>query len=400
MQEHVRGKTEGDVTRGVAPLVGRDTERAILDDALGRLIEGRGGAILIEGDAGIGKTRLVESLLWAADTRGHTTAFAAADPIQARRPFELARALAASLRYDDDTPDEAINELLESVRHRSSTVALAPPGSARVAVIEALVGELESRARSPLVLVTEDLHWADEASLAALGAVLPLVAELPLLIVGTARPTVSHDSAVDVRAEFARHGSVIRLDELRQRDATALAEALLSAKAAPSLISVLDRLGGNPYLVTEVLWGLSADHLLDRTDDSVGVIPASIEAVVSDVATRRLHALDPEVVDLLRVASVIGPTFSVRDLAALTDRSASSLGATLAAALATGTIVEHGAELRFAHDLIREAIYERIPVSQRAALHEDAARVLAERRRSSSPPMRHWERPPNKLSTG
>jgi predicted ATPase len=158
----------------VAQLVGRGTEASRLKTLVSALGEGHGGTALIEGPAGIGKTRLIEYILPLASAAGAATAFGSADPLGTRRPFNAVLSIIRSLQADGPNSADQLTRYLEIVNDGVEPMAFIPPGSARVQVIETLIAELEQRTRTPLLLVVEDLHWADDASLSALRAAVRL----------------------------------------------------------------------------------------------------------------------------------------------------------------------------------------------------------------------------------
>ncbi len=358
-----------------AALRGRVDEMRLLADIVRGLDHGSGSAVLLEGPAGIGKTRLVEAVLEEAGAAGWATAFATAEPLAVRRPFHLARSLAAGLGGAAGM-DRDMDVLLEAVRDRAGAVPLAPPGSARVAVIEAIVEELERQAVAPLVLAIEDLHWADDASLAALRAGLVLVPDLPLALVLSSRADDGRDAAQALREEIGRVGTVLRLEALSGAQAAQLAGDLIGLPIGPRLATAVDRAGGNPFLVTELMRALRTDERLtddgDRVDiaDGVDLDPTAVDLL-------RVRSLGSGLVELLQPAAVLGTPFSLQEVAAVAGRPAAWFAEAVTEALSTGLLLEDGRQLRFAHDLTRGAIYEDIPDPLRAALHEDAARVLA-----------------------
>lgn len=361
--------------RLIAGLVGRTGELAVLERLVDDVGRGRGGAALIEGPAGIGKTRLVEAALDLADGARVGVAFARADPRGAGRPFHLMLGIAAAFQDGDDAAAD-LARFLDDVSVRSDSGALGPPGSARVQVIEQLVAELEQRCRSPLIIAVEDLHWADEASLAALRVAVRLTTELPLLIVASARPEARREVDASLRRDLTRTGDLVRLSELSGDDVAALVAELADGRPGPNLTALASRVGGNPLLVTELVRGFDVDGMLVTRDGLVDVAD-DVDVPLLDAVTRRIRVAPDDVMEVLRPAAVLGSAFSVRELSLLVDRPAAALASPLEAARSAGLVVDDGDRLRFGHELLRDAVYAELSVPVRTALHHDAARMLA-----------------------
>lgn len=373
-----------------APVIGRDREMAEIAALVDRLDNGTGGALLLEGPAGIGKTRLVETGFELAATRGIAVAHVAADASGSRRPFHLALAIAGALPHRNETsPGEELRDLLQSVRPAPDATTAAAPGAARVHVIEAIVAELEQRAQSPLVMTVDDLHLADEASLATLRALLPLTAETPLLVIGTRQPARSGIAGRHLRHDFARWGRVVELTPLDDGATTELATRLLGAPPTAELEAVLTEVAGSPLWITELIRSLRAEGRLHEREGLVSVEPGVRPHAFHDLVDVRLDPLPSEVTSVLRRTAVLGTATTIEELAALAGRTPADILDPVDDALRSELLVDDGGRLDFAHDLVRDAVYRRIPPGIRRTLHREAARLLAERRAPSVLVARH-----------
>ena len=182
-------------------LVGREAEFAVAAAAVRELSEGRASALAIEGEAGIGKTRLVRSLVDDARARGVTIFCGEAHPFERTRPFGVVAAALDLNRRSPDPRRAAIGGLLAGQGAEASAAA----GDISYRVVEEIVDLVEtSCAERPVLLVAEDVHWADSASLLAISSVarqLPLSA---LLVVVTARPSPLSAEAVRLLDDLGR----------------------------------------------------------------------------------------------------------------------------------------------------------------------------------------------------
>jgi hypothetical protein len=245
---------------------------------------------------------------------------------------------------------------------------------------------------SPVVLVAEDLQWADEASLEVWRRLSGAVGQLPLLLVGSFRPQPALDELEKLRAIAGRARAVIELGPLSAGEVGELTGAVLGAGPGRRLGDLVGRAGGNPLYVRELLDALVRDGRI-AVDGGVaelagepGEVPQSLAAAIAD----RLGVLPAELARVLRCAAVLGQECSVADLATVTglppDEVVSLAGQAATAGIfarageaplpAAGISAGDGA-MGFRHGLIRQAVYEGIPAPVRVALHRQAARALA-----------------------
>ena len=202
-------------------LVGREAELAVAAAAIRELGEGRASALVIEGEAGIGKTRLVQSIVDDARSRDVAAFCGQAHPFERTRPFGV---VAAALGLSRRSPDPRRARSARCWRARTRHTGAAA-GDIQYQVVEEIVDLVEtSCAERPVLLVAEDIHWADSASLLA---ILSLARQLPLaalLVVVTARPSPLPAEVVRLLDDLAAGGArTLRLQPLTSEEVAALA---------------------------------------------------------------------------------------------------------------------------------------------------------------------------------
>lgn len=359
-------------------LVGRRVEAALIRQHVQDVARGASSKLFVEGEAGIGKTRLTQVLLEAAQTRGMAVLRGEAHPLEGNRPFgPLAQAL--DLRRSSRDPRRAaIGGLLrgatDPVVRRPGTTA-----DARHLVVEEVLDLLESSfAASPAVIVLEDLQWADDSTLLCLSSMVQGLSHIPLLVVGTLRPAPRSAPLGVLLDDYGRSGGrLLKLDALAPAEVAALAEAELGLPAGPVLSSILDKAGGNPLLVVELLRSLSTEGWLRRGTASAEARTDELPTSLRELVLRRLQYLPRGTLDLLQIASVLGDAAPVAHLAAAARRRVPEVVSDLQEAYRARLLDEHRDAVVFRHQLIQEAIYQSLPRPVRQALHRDAAGVLS-----------------------
>jgi DNA-binding CsgD family transcriptional regulator len=235
---------------------------------------------------------------------------------------------------------------------------------------------------SPVVVVAEDLQWADEASLTVWRRLGRAVGQLPLLVVGSLRQVPAREEVARLaRGVAASGGVVVELGPLPEAEVAELAAGRLAAVPGRRLTGVLEQAGGNPLYVGELVDALVRDGRVQVAGGMAELVgdPGEVRVPVSLAAAigERLAGLTPEAVGALRWAAELGSEFSVTDLGLVTGWSAGRLAGVLEQALAAGVVAQTGPRLGFRHGLIRQALYEGVPEPVRGALHAQAARALA-----------------------
>jgi predicted ATPase len=256
-------------------LVGREAELALAASEVSHLSEGRASVLAIEGEAGIGKTCPVQSIIDDARSRDMVVFCGQAHPFERTRPFGVVAAALDLNRRSPDPRRAAIGALLGG---RSAGARTA--GDIQYRVVEEIVELVEtSCAERPVLLVAEDIHWADSASLLAILSVarqLPLAA---LLVVVTARPSPLPAEAARLLDDLADGGArTLHLQPLTSDDLAVLASHVLGATPGPALTTMLAKAGGNPLWAVAMLRSLGAEGMLRSAGDSVEVTTSELPA--------------------------------------------------------------------------------------------------------------------------
>ena len=342
---------------------------------------GRGAVCFIQGEAGIGKSSVVAELASAARSYGFAVLTGTATEFERNRPFSpLLDAFAIDERSTD--PERSrIARLLnrQPTSELGATVGLGP--GLQYQVIAALVDLVEvSVSGGPMVLALEDLHWSEASTALVVRALARRLEALPVAVICTFRPTPRSSALTQLMSELEGQSVRIELGPLSPVAVTNLVTTLVGADPGPQLRHAVDKAGGNPLFVTELVCGLEEAGALvargaaiDLADVEHERIPATLAATI----LRRINTVPADVLDLLRIASVLGSTLSVADLAAVAARPSASLMQPLEEASRAGVLDTSGERLSFRHDLVRDALYESIPLALRLGLHRDAGRALA-----------------------
>ena len=268
---------------------------------------------------------------------------------------------------------EPLRELLARSTRRGDVEDLS------FAVVEASVDAVESIGTTgPALVVFDDAQWADPLSVAVLRSLSRRTATAHFSLIVSLRPsprTGDLDRMIDAAIDAG--GLLVRLGPLDDADIQALSTAITGAAPGDQLRARLKSTGGNPLFTTELLRSLEDEGHL-RIDAGVAEIPASAAPTgLSETLMRRLSWLPSETRELLRVASLLGTSFTLADVAAVTDRSVLDVAATLREASVAGLIAGDGDRLVFRHDLIRESVYGNMLPAERRDLHRAAGSALA-----------------------
>jgi DNA-binding CsgD family transcriptional regulator len=370
-------------SRGPQPtfLVGREREWELLSGQFADALAGRGALLLVSGAAGIGKTTLVHALGSVAVAQGCV--------------------LLTGACYDLGTPPlyGPWRELVGSTTRRSELPAAPRPlwdqaGLAHVPNADAFVVELRTyletlAAHGPLLLVLEDLHWADPESLEFLRIFARQISELPLLLIATYRddelaPT---HALYQLLPHLVRESNAhrITLPALGQPAMQALVEeryGLPEADVDRLVTHLEERSQGIPFYLLELLNTLEDEQRLRRAEDgwALGTLDrASVPLLIRQAIDGRLARLDPEVRRLLELAAVIGPEVPELLLQRVGSASEERLAEAVERAVAAHVLEETpaGLSLRFSHALVRDALYAGISLPRRQLWHRQVAEALA-----------------------
>ena len=360
--------------------VGRNAELAALEHRLADAVAGRGSFVGLAGDAGIGKTRLLEELVARAalpDDRvlwGRCLAHEGVPPYwpwtQAIRSY-VERAEPAALRADLGPGATDMAQLVPEVRERLPDIGTAPridPEQARFRLFDSVASFLRrASARRPLLLVLEDLHWSDRASVLLLTFVAPELRRTSVLVAGTYREAEMR-GLPQLFGEVAQAGSHVLLRGLDRNETADFIGRSVARVPTENVVAELHRITeGNPYFLGEIMRGPSAP--------GTGELPEGVREAIR----RRLAPLSAEDRRLLAMAAVIGREFELAPLAVASEQPADRLLGRLAAAVTAGLVAEVPGTIgrfRFTHALVRETLYEDLPASGRAELHRLVATAL------------------------
>lgn len=384
------GTDDGRSSPAAPDLIGRRTELASLVRALEAAIDGRPGIAVVQGEAGVGKTRLVEELASEASCRGATVVWGRALESGAAPvywPWLNVLRMLRSAR--PDLTSAALDQLLD--------VAETPAAKALGEGSHLLDGVLRlvesSAADRPLVVVLEDVQWADVESLELATHVVSGLTTGSVLFVLTLREgeEAGADGVLSLLSAASRRGGArLRLDGLDVDDTAALL-AQVSGGVVDEAVAHLvhDRVEGNPFYAIELQRLLDAEGLADVADVAARAVPVGVR----DVVGQRLARLPDPTLELLEIAAVAGREVDVELISAASGRALDTCLDDLEVALRHRLLAEaaSGFGLRFSHALVREVVVDQLSALRRARTHlaiadalvelgrdEDAAEILAE----------------------
>jgi len=385
--------------------VGREREvergRALVDEAF----SGRPRVMLLVGEPGIGKTRIAEELTTYARMRGAQVYWGRCHEGDGAPPFwpwvQIVRAYAQAhspdqLKRDFGLGAPAIAGLVSEVRQVLPDLPEAPPADpeqARFRLFDAMVSFLRTAAeRAPVVLVLDDLHWADRPSLVLCEFLARELGPSRLLVVATYRDVElrRQHPLSETLAELTRLqvGERVLLRGISQVEVGRFIEQSANLVPRESLVEAIHReTEGNLFFVHEVVRLLVADGRLaaaaadgdDGDTERSGSWSLEIPQGVREVVGRRLNRLSDGCNDLLLVASVLGREFTLPVVERVSDRSREEMLEAIEEALAARVISEVPGPTptyRFSHALMRETLYEELSTPRRVSLHRNAGEAL------------------------
>jgi class 3 adenylate cyclase/tetratricopeptide (TPR) repeat protein len=392
--------------RSPGHIIGRDAERAILDDALRSLLNHEGQLVIVQGEAGIGKSRLLADLIEKAKSKdcyiyqGFATAIeqptlyfawrevllrligSAPNVGAAHVQEKLVAALSGEPQLLSWVP------LLDDVIHvgfAQTELTLTITGSARASSIEQVIVHLlrQSASRGPTILIFDDQHWFDDASTALLRSVTRRLPEI--LVVASRRSTESTPMFNTGALEVAR---VVTLDALAEDAVAELVRRRLGVSSFPAELQefVHRHAGGNPFFCEELLLALRDTGAIELDRDSCRVSGdlaaashSALSASVEGAIVSRIDALPPAHQMALKVASAIGVEFSSKTLQIIYPNSAtaSDVSALLDRLVALELLRVQNCDGQtvydFRHAIIRGVTYDQLSFAQRRDLHREIA---------------------------
>jgi len=362
----------------VAPrLVGRDRELVQVRRWLAAAATGRGGVLVLRGDAGLGKTRLMQEIAGAAQARGIVMRAAEASELEQSRPFGV---ISDALGVSPRSADPALAGLARRIEGQPAWSG--PLEDVPVEVhnlVEALTGVFEALCTTAeVLLVIDNLHWADSSSLAVLRRLIRLGRQYPALIAATTRPTDQPPVVALVDAARQGGGAVLDLRPLDPESVLALAGQLAGGPPGPRLAARVAQAAGNPLFVVELLTTLVQHGQLrvaetGQAEAAGSAPPAPLAASI----LARLSLLPAESMELLRAAAICGRTVNLTELSILTNQDTLALAESLRAASRAGIVETSGDTLSFRHELIHDALYQDWPLPVRRSLHRELGDRLA-----------------------
>jgi DNA-binding CsgD family transcriptional regulator len=366
-------------------LVGRNAERSLLLTALDDARRGRGRLVLVTGEAGVGKTRLVTELAQEAEDRtctvlsGRTVDTVA--PVPLRPLFEALSGHVRRVGVPTDIDARRLRGPLAHLVPEWRVDGEEPYRATPMEIGEALLRLLTSLSGEGCVLILEDLHWADPETVAVVEYVGDNIRSTSVLCIGTARP-----EAPDVvrRAfhdlERRDRALVVELDRLGVDDVGRMSALCLGVEQlSDEVISFVARFtDGLPLLIEEIVESSVTDGTLTTSAGGLQVAAGARPSVpqrFAELVRRRMDGLDEATIKILRAASVVGNRFDLGLLRTITGTTSETMGAALRQGVAARLVTDVRADsamFEFRHAMIRDAVvddllaFERVEIAQRA----------------------------------
>jgi DNA-binding CsgD family transcriptional regulator len=378
--------------------IGRERERTAIQLELTAALRGAGAVVLLAGEPGVGKTHLLNDAAVEAEHAGLVVLRGGASEAAGMPPYlpflealgdYIDRASLDRLREQIGPSAAILAAILPEIANRLGSAPAShalPPDQTRLRLYQA-IGRLLAAIAEPggLLLILDDLHWADPASLDLLLHVARHHARARLLILGSHRT-----GPEEQRPEFQQ--ALAALDRLRALKTVAVAPlaadeiAALAAGIAGSPVdrtlarSLFSQSEGNPFFAEELLrdWletGVAV-HEHGRWQLTGSVDPATRPAGILRAVRPRIDRLDPAAVDLLQTAAIIGRTVDLELLAEVAGEPVETIEARLRQPLRAGLIRSDGETFAFSHDKIRETLYDDVTAARRRRVHGFIGRAL------------------------
>jgi class 3 adenylate cyclase/predicted ATPase len=393
-------------TAGLTPLVGRESELALLQERWSHAKDGDGQVVLLDGEPGIGKSRIVQELRDRLSEEPYTQLSHYCSPYHTNSPlYPVIGLLERAAGFDRADTAEAKLDKLEALLARSAidvreatqllAAVLAIPADRRYPplaltpqrkkqrTLEVLVEQLAGLARQrPVLALYEDAHWIDPSTIELLRLVIERVQRLPVLVL------------ITFRSEFippwASHARVTRLSlsRLTQRHGSVIALRVTGGKALPAevLERIVSRTDGVPLFVEELTKLVVESGLLrdagGRFELTGSLPPLAIPTSLHDSLMARLDRFGP-VKEVAQIGAVIGREFSYPLLAAIVEGPAEQVDRALDQLVSAELVFQRGTPpdtvYSFKHALVQDAAYQSLLRSKRSQLHAMIARMLEER---------------------
>ncbi|MFI6663126.1 AAA family ATPase [Streptomyces sp. NPDC050523] len=354
-------------------VVGRTAEIALLSHEAERLAAGQGGLLWIEGEPGVGKSTLVGQLIREGQSRGCVIRSTNADEFTGRFPLYVMRqCLGVEAGQSEGFPSGG---MLETPTGQALGSRMLDASDRLHSVVERLCAD------SPLMLVVDDLQWADPESVKLWSRLARLTAQVPLLLVGVLRSGNSSDALSSLREDISAYGGkLLEVDPLPYVDVEAIVEHLVGNPPGASLQQALYRTGGNPLYVREfitlLIWQdeiVTSGGVAELHEERTNLGLSALSAVIA----KRLNLLPPDINLAVSLASFLGGSFSRIDLTAVLRMPVPEVETLLERAVAAGVLRPNEAGVSFSHGIMRQILYQSVPEALRYAVHREIAEVLA-----------------------
>jgi DNA-binding CsgD family transcriptional regulator len=376
--------------------VGRQAELARLRAGLDRAFGHHGSIFLLGGEPGIGKTRLAEQIAWEAEARGAAVHWGRATQAEGAPPYWPWLQVLRSLLQEVGPAEFAllaqselaqILQVFSELRQRFPDAPAAQEEASRFrtydAVAQLLLGAAANR---PLVVILEDLHWADAASLILLQQVADVLPRSSLVVVVTYRE-LELESDHALKARLAGEG--IPLAGLNDADAATLLREVTAFEPAPDVVERLQaQTAGNPLFLKEIAKALRDDTgepRSRRTADQARAVPTGVTSILR----RRILTLPEDCQDVLGVAATAGLEIDVELVSSATGSTRARLLDLLDDAVDAGVLARRGRGFAFAHGLFRDTVYVGLTTARRGELHRLLGQALEQRPHRATAQLAH-----------
>jgi len=397
---HATSRFDAATSQSLTPFGGRNSELGLLTDRWHQACSGDGQVVLLSGEAGIGKSRILHELRNRLTATPHTSVRYHCSPFNTNTPFfpfiEQLRSAAGFTDYDSEEDKlDKLEQLISSPSAKGSTNApiLAAllslplerypqldlsPAQQKMETITVLVDHLVNFSHdSSVIILVEDIHWIDPSTLEVFDALVDSLQKLPVLLIMTHRP------GLEKRWEEFGHVTQVSLNRLGHQEMCALVDRITDGKGLPESVlkQVLARTDGVPLFVEELTKTLLESELVREVDGQLvsenELSPMAIPATLRDSLMARLDRL-ALVKEVAQAAACIGREFSYELLTSIIDTE--GLEEKLDQLVDAGLVFRRGSrDLRqfvFKHALVQDAAYESLLKTRRRELHARIAKIL------------------------